>query len=126
MHLSLLVVYSLAVVVLGLWTARFVRTSSAFFVAGRSLVPRLLFASMLAANIGAGAPVKVAGLAYREGLNAWWWIGSAGIASLARAFWVGPRLWTLAKQHGFYPTGDFLEYRYGSAVRGMITALVCF
>ena len=36
LHLVLLVVYSLIVVTLGLWTARYVRTSSAFFVAGRS------------------------------------------------------------------------------------------
>jgi SSS family solute:Na+ symporter len=125
-HLILIVVYSLTVVGLGIWTARFVRTSSAFFVAGRSLGPGLVFASMLAANIGAGATVNVAGLAYREGLNAWWWSGSAGLASLALAFWVGPRLWTLAKEHGFYTTGDFLEYRYGSAVRGIVTGLVAF
>src|SRR6187455_3828883 len=124
LHLILLVVYSLAVVTMGLWTARFVRTSSAFFVAGRSLGPGLVFASMLAANIGAGATVNVAGLAYREGLNAWWWSGSAGLASFALAFWVGPRLWALAKEHDFYTTGDYLEFRYGPAVRGVATALV--
>ena len=126
LHLYLLVVYSLAVVGLGIWTARFVRTGSAFFVAGRSLGPGLIFASMLAANIGAGATVNVAGLAYREGLSAWWWSGSAGLASLVLAFWVGPRLWALAKEHGFYTTGDFLEFRYGSAVRGIVTSLVAF
>jgi SSS family solute:Na+ symporter len=126
LHLSLLILYSLTVVSLGIWTARFVRTSGAFFVAGRSLGPGLILASMLAANIGAGATVNVAGLAYREGLSAWWWSGSAGIASLVLAFWVGPRLWTLAKTHGFYTTGDFLEFRYGASVRGIITALVCF
>ena len=126
LHLTLLIIYSCVVVGVGLWTARFVRTSSAFFVAGRSLGPGLILASMLAANIGAGATVNVAGLAYREGLNAWWWSGSAGIASFALAFWVGPRIWTLAKEHGFYTTGDFLEFRYGATVRALITSLVCF
>ena len=126
LHLALLIVYSCAVVGVGLWTARFVRTSSAFFVAGRSLSPGLVLASMLAANIGAGATVNVAGLAYREGLNAWWWSGSAGIASFALAFWVGPRIWQLAKEHGFYTTGDFLEFRYGAPVRAVVTGLVCF
>src|SRR4030095_10936515 len=100
LHLTLLVIYSFLVVGVGLWTARFVRTSSAFFVAGRSLGPGLVLASMLAANIGAGATVNVAGLAYREGLNAWWWSGSAGLASFALAFWVGPRLLTLGKERG--------------------------
>jgi len=126
LHLALLVIYSLGVVGLGVWSARYVRTSSAFFVAGRSLGPGLIFASMLAANIGAGATVNVAGIAYREGLSAWWWSGSAGLASFVLASWVGPRLWTLAKEHGFYTTGDFLEYRYGPVVRGIVTSLVAF
>jgi SSS family solute:Na+ symporter len=126
LHLTLLVIYSLSVVGLGIWSARYVRTSSAFFVAGRSLGPGLIFASMLAANIGAGATVNVAGIAYREGLSAWWWSGSAGLASFVLAFFVGPRLWVLARDHGFYTTGDFLEYRYGSSVRGIVTSLVAF
>jgi len=79
---------------------------------------------MLAANIGSGATVGVAGLAYRDGISAWWWSGSAGLASLVLAFWVGPRLWTLAARHGFLTTGDFLEFRYGPAVRGVIAALI--
>src|SRR5687767_10432976 len=51
--LILLSAYSIVIVGLGLWTARFVRRSSDFFVAGRSLGPWLIFASMLAANVGA-------------------------------------------------------------------------
>lgn len=126
LHLALIVVYSVAIVGLGLWTSRLVRTSGDFFVAGRSLGPGLVFASMLAANIGSGATVGAAGLAYRDGVSAWWWSGSAGLASLVLAFFVGPRLWKLASAHGFYTTGDYLEFRYGSAVRGIIAALVCF
>ena len=81
LHLALLVIYSCVVV--GARTVdRSIRANEQrFFVAGRSLGPGLILASMLAANIGAGATVDVAGLAYREGLNAWWWSGSAGLAS---------------------------------------------
>lgn len=123
-HLVLLVVYSIAVVGLGLWTSRLIRTSGDFFVAGRRLGPGLIFASMLAANIGSGATVGVAGLAYRDGISAWWWSGSAGLASLVLAFWVGPRIWALAKEHDFFTTGDFLEFRYGPGVRAVITVLL--
>lgn len=125
-HLVLLIVYSIGVVGFGLWTARFVRHSSDFFVAGRSLGPGLIFASMLAANIGAGSTVGVTGLAYRDGASAWWWVGSAGLASFVLAFWVGPRIWQLAKAHNFYTTGDYLEFRYGRTVRGVVSALICF
>ena len=124
LHLALLIVYSFGVVGLGIWTARFVRSSSAFFVAGRSLGPGLILSSMLAANIGAGSTLGATGLAYRDGLSAWWWVGSAGLGSLVFGAIVAPRLWTLAKEHDFYTTGDYLEFRYGPAVRGVATALV--
>jgi solute:Na+ symporter, SSS family len=126
LHLALLILYSFGIVGLGIWTARLVRGSSEFFVAGRSLGPGLVLVSMLAANIGAGSTVGAAGLAYRDGLSAWWWVGSAGIGSFVFAFFVAPRLWRLAKDHDFYTTGDYLEFRYSPAVRGLTTALIGF
>src|SRR5215510_14877060 len=124
LHLALLIVYSFGIIGFGIWTARLVRSSSDFFVAGRSMGPGLILASMLAANIGAGSTVGAAALAYRDGLSAWWWVGSAGLGSIVFAFVVAPRLWQLAKEHEFYTTGDYLEFRYGATVRGVATALV--
>jgi SSS family solute:Na+ symporter len=123
-HLGLLIAYTLALVAVGLWLKRLVRGSGDFFVAGRKLSPLLLFATVLAANIGAGSTIGATGLAYRDGVSAWWWNGSAGIGSLILAFWVGPRIWRLASQHGFYTAGDFLEHRYGPTVRGVIASLI--
>jgi SSS family solute:Na+ symporter len=40
------------------------------------------------------------------------------------AFLVAPRLWQVAKEHDFYTTGDYLEFRYGPAVRGVTTAVI--
>jgi SSS family solute:Na+ symporter len=79
---------------------------------------------VLAANIGAGTTVGAAGLAYTEGISAWWWNGSAAIGSLVLAFWVGPRMWRLASQQGFYTAGDFLEYRYSATVRGVMGSFI--
>ena len=124
LHLVLIIVYSVVVVGLGIWSARFVRSSSAFFVAGRSLGPGLIFATMLAANIGAGSTVGAAGLAYTDGISAWWWVGSAGIGSIVFAIAVAPRLWLLARDRNFYTTGDYLEYRYGPRVRTVAVVLV--
>jgi SSS family solute:Na+ symporter len=109
---------------LGLWSARLVHGSGDFFVAGRKLGPGLIFTTMIAANIGAGSTVGAAGLAYRDGLSAWWWVGSAGLGSLVFAFCVAPRLWRVATDHNFYTTGDYLEYRYGTAVRCVAAVLV--
>jgi solute:Na+ symporter, SSS family len=123
-HLALLIAYSLLLTAVGLWIGRLVRGSGDFFVAGRSLSAPLLFSTVLAANIGAGATVAAAGMAYRDGISAWWWNGTAGLASFVLAFWVGPRIWRLAKAHGFYTAGDFLEHRYGPQVRVIIAALI--
>ena len=124
LHLALLIVYSAGVIGLGIWTARYVRSSSAFFVAGRSLGPGLILSSMLAANIGAGSTLGATGLAYRDGVSAWWWVGSAGLVSLVFGALVSPRLWSLAKEQNFYTTGDYLEFRYGATVRAVATTLV--
>ena len=120
----LLIVYSAALVGLGLWISRFVRDSSAFFVAGRSLKAPLLFATVLASNIGAGSTVGAAGLAYTDGISAWWWNGASAIGSLVLAFWIGPKIWKLASTHNFYTAGDYLEFRYSAAVRGVIASLI--
>lgn len=122
--LLLLLVYSVLLVALGAWIGRRVDSSSEFFVAGRQLGPGLLFATLLAANIGAGSTVGAAGLGYRDGLAAWWWVGSAGFGTLALGWWVGPRIWKVARERGLYTVGDYLEIRYGTSVRAIVAVLL--
>lgn len=123
-HLTLLLVYSVGLTIFGLWIARLVRGSNDFFVAGRQLSWPLIFSTVLAANIGAGTTVGATGLAYREGVSAWWWVGSAGIGSLLLAFVIGPRIWRLASARQYLTVGDFLEDRYGPSVRGIVAMLL--
>ena len=109
---------------LGLWIGRSVKGAKDFFVAGRGLGPGLIFSTMLAANIGAGSTVGATGLGYRDGLSAWWWVGSAGAGSLVLAFWIGPAMRRLAAAHDLRTVGDYLELRYGPSVRGIIALLL--
>jgi SSS family solute:Na+ symporter len=109
---------------LGLAISRRVRRAADFFVAGRRLPASLVFATFLAANIGAGSTVGAASIGYQIGLGAWWWNGSAALGSLLLAAWAGPRLWQSAYDRGFLTVGDFLEWRYGSAVRASAGVLV--
>ena len=125
LHLALLIVYSFGVIGLGIWTARFVRSSSAFFVAGRSLGPGLILSSMLAANIGAGSTLggDGTGVPRRPERVVVGRVGRPRLADLRRH-----RRSSLVDagegEHDFYTTGDYLEFRYGPAVRGVATALV--
>ncbi len=124
LHLTLLLVYSALQVALGLWIGRRVKSAGDFFVAGRGLGPGLVFATFVAANIGAGSTVGAAGLGYRDGLSAWWWVGSAGVGSLVLGLAVGPRIRRLAAAHDLRTVGDFLEHRYDRRVRAVIAALL--
>lgn len=122
--LFMLLAYSAGIIGLGLWIGRKVRTAEGFFVAGRSLGPGLVFSTMLAANIGAGSTVGATGLGYRDGLSAWWWVGSAAIGSVALAFWIGPAIHRITVRHNLRTVGDYLEHRFGPTERLLIGLLL--
>ena len=123
-YVALLVAYSVGLTAFGVWIGRRVTGPSDFFVAGRKLPWPLIAATMLAANIGAGATVGATGLAYQEGISAWFWNGSAGVGSLILAFAVGPAMWRRATDRGYLTLGDFLEDRYSQSVRVTIASLL--
>lgn len=119
-----LLLYVVLITGVGLAIGRRVKGTGDFFVAGRALGPLLLFATLLAANIGAGSTVGAAGLGYENGIAAWWWVGSAGAGTLVLALWLGPRIWRVARDHSLLTVGDYLEFRYGPSVRGCIAVLL--
>lgn len=122
----ILLAYAVGLVALGTLVSRGVRTAGDFYVAGRELGAGLVFSTLLAANIGAGSTVGATGLGYRDGLSAWWWVGSAGIGSAILAGTVGPRIWQAAKEHNLYTVGDYLEFRYDRNVRTLAAVLLWF
>jgi len=122
--LSILIAYAALMIALGAFVSRRVGGSSGFFVAGRGLGAGLIFSTLLAANIGAGSTVGATGLGYRDGLSAWWWVGSAGIGSVILAFTVGPKIWRIALERNLYTVGDYLEFRYNRSVRGLVALLL--
>ncbi len=123
-QLLLLIGYSAALIGVGVLVGRRVDSARQFFVAGRELGPLLLFATILAANIGAGTTMGAASLGYRDGLSAWWWVGSAGLGTLLMSCSLGPRIWRHAREHDLRTVGDYLEWRYGASVRFVTAALL--
>ncbi|MBK9708541.1 MAG: sodium:solute symporter family protein [Acidobacteria bacterium] len=123
-YIAILVLYAVVMIAYGAYASRHVRGTGDFFVAGRSLTGGLLFATLLAANIGAGSTVGATGLGFRDGLSAWWWVGSAGIGSMILAFTVGPRIWVIARDNNLLTVGDYLEFRYNRSVRTLVSLLL--
>ncbi len=53
-----------------------------------------------------------------------WWVLSAALGSLVLAFWIGPAIRRVAAEHDLRTVGDYLEFRFGVAVRTTIAALL--
>ena len=123
LYLAVLLLYSAVLMAIGLLLGRRVRSAADYLVAGRRLGPGRIFATFLAANIGAGSTVGATGLGYRFGLSAWWWVGSAAIGTLILAHTLGPRLWAIAHRHHLATLGDFLELRFGRLVKAILSGL---
>lgn len=116
--------YAILLISIGWFVGKKVKSASSFFVAGRKLNTGLLFTTLIAANIGAGSTVGVAAIAYKAGISAWWWIGSAGIGSLILAFFVGPKIWRIAVENNLYTLGDYLSMRYSKIFRGLFSLMM--
>ena len=124
LHLALLLGYSARSSALGLWIGRRVRARRDFFVAGRQLGPGLIFSTMLAANIGAGSTVGATGLGYRDGVAAWWWVGSAAIGSLVLAFWIGPAMRRSRRRTTSAPSATTSSSATARRPRGIVALLL--
>jgi solute:Na+ symporter, SSS family len=123
-YLTILIIYATAMIALSIYVARYSKNSSDFFVAGRGLGAGLIATTLLAANIGAGSTIGATGLGYRVGLQAWWWVGAAGIGSLLLAFTIAPKIWRVARNNNLYTVGDYLEFRYDKRVRALASVLL--
>lgn len=123
-YLLSIIIYAFVLIIVGFIATKRVKGASDFFVAGRKLGPALLFTTLIAPNIGAGSTVGVAGLGYKFGVSAWWWIAASAIGSFVLAFVVGPAIWQVAKNYNLYTLGDYLDFRYNKNFRGLISLLM--
>ncbi|MCH2278579.1 MAG: sodium:solute symporter family protein [Vicinamibacterales bacterium] len=112
MFLTAIIIYLAALVIVGAWRSRQVRTSDDFLVAGRTLPARVLVFTLLATWIGSGSLFAGAGLGYRVGFPALWQSAGAWVG-IALVYFIAPRVRRLAQ----YTVPDILELRYGPAAR---------
>ena len=122
--LAFIIIYAVLLILAGALIGRKAKSASDFFVAGRKLNSGLLFTTLIAANLGAGSTVGVTALAYRYGLSAWWWIGSAGIGSMILAFIIGPKIWRIARENNYYTLSDYLDKRYSKLFSGLLSLMM--
>ncbi len=123
-YLVIIALYAILLISVGVFISRKVKGADDFFVGGRKMAPFLLFITLIAPNIGAGSTVGVAGMGFVSGISAAWWIIASAVGTFILAFIIGPKIWQIAKKHGFYTLGDYLEYRYNRYFRGLISLMM--
>ncbi len=114
LDVALVVVYLAAVVWLGLWLSRGIKSSRDFFLAGKSLPWWAAGMSLVVSDIGAKDMVGLAGDAYRHGIVMmnYDFIGCIFPVLLA-AFLFMPYFWIA----GVYTVPEYLGRRYNLSVR---------
>ena len=123
-YLMVIALYAVLLIAVGVIISRKVKGADDFFVGGRKMAPFLLFITLVAPNIGAGSTVGVAGMGFTSGISAAWWIIASAVGTFILAFVIGPKIWEIAKNRGFYTLGDYLEYRYNRYFRGLISLMM--
>jgi len=127
--LVIIIVYLSAVVGVGLAARRgSLRGPVEFFLAGRSLGPLVLVATMAATNFSAFTVVGFAGAGYRLGF-AFYPVMGFGTAFMALSFLlIGLPVWRLGKRYGLVTPPELLVRRFDSRPLGVVfgTAMAVF
>lgn len=115
----MVIVYLLAMVGLGVWLARYVRTGDDYFIAGRSLNRWVICGSVMATNVAAIYLVGPAGNAFQVGapllLMAW----SGNMLAAIAAVTFLPRF----RRLGIATITELLQRRYGRPVSVSVSVL---
>jgi len=117
---AIILLYFLAMIGIGIYQRRHVRSSEDYFLSGKKLSFWLIGMSIVATDIGAVEFVGLAGQAYRFGIVAgnYDWIGSVPAMILAALVFI-PYYW----RAGLYTVPEYLGRRYNDAVR-LVMAVV--
>ncbi|HII06230.1 MAG TPA: sodium:solute symporter family protein [Methanotrichaceae archaeon] len=112
--------YLLAMIALGAFAARRSDTLESFFLAGRSLKPALLTATLCATILGASSTLGMAGLGFSEGLTGAWWLLSGTLGLLILSFFLAEKV----RAAGCYTLPELIGAQYDHRVRLGASALI--
>lgn len=117
---TIVAVYLAAILGLGFWLSRRIRSGEDFFLGGRRLPWWAIGMSLVVSDIGAKDIVGLAQDAYRHGwvMANWDWVGCIPAMVLAGVVFV-PYFWA----GGFYTVPEYFGRRYNEGVRAITTLI---
>lgn len=121
-QLILIVVYLGLLLGLGFFSSRLFRgTAQDYYLASHSIGPVLLLLSVFGTTMTAFALVGAAGEAYVQGIGVFGQLASwSALVHTAVFYFIGIRLWTLGKRHGYLTQIQFFRDRFDSDALGLL------
>ena len=126
MILTILAIYVALVLIIGLWSHKLFRgTGEDFFVATRTIGPFVLLMSLFGTNMTAFALLGASGEAYQKGIGVFGLMASSSALVIPIVFYfVGTRLWSLGKRHGYVTQAQYFRERWDSGFVGLLLFVV--
>ena len=114
--LAIIVIYFVAVLVIGFYLKRFAQSGEDFFLAGREMTAWVAGLSFLSANLGSLELLGWAGSAYQYGILAahWYWVGA--IPAMVFLGIVMMPFYYISKTHS---VPGYLQLRYGEGASAL-------
>ena len=110
MNVLVIILYLVAMVVIGLWAARRATSATDYRVAGRRLGPGLYTSTMAAVVLGGASTVGGVGLGYQYGLSGMWLVVAIATGLAALSVFFAPRIQSLK----VFTVSQMLQLRYGT------------
>jgi SSS family solute:Na+ symporter len=126
MILGIIAVYLAMVLFVGFASHRLFRgTGEDYFVASRSIGPFLLLMSLFGTNMTAFAILGASGEAYHAGIGVFALMASISALVIPSVFFfIGTRVWSLGKRHGFITQVQYFRQRWDSDAVGAVLFVV--
>src|SRR3990172_5194347 len=126
MILAVIVTYLALVLMIGLFSHRLFReTGEDYFLATRSIGPFVLFMSLFGTNMTAFTILGASGEAYLRGIGVFALMASSSALVIPVVFFfVGTRLWSIGKKHGYLTQIQYFRERWNSDGLGLLMFIV--
>ena len=121
-------IYMVGMLGVGVWSSRKTHTAADFFLANRSLGPWLTAISATSSSESAWAVMGTVGMAYKQGLSAWWFLPGCLLGYALNWLFVGERLRKQALESGSLTIPDFLESNFKDPAKSIriLSAFIIF
>ncbi|MCX6012673.1 MAG: sodium:solute symporter family protein, partial [Chloroflexi bacterium] len=118
-YLTIIIIYFIVMILIGVLSRKMTKTSDGFFVAGRSGSTLLITGSLVATIIGGSATIGLAGLGYNRGLSGMWWLLVGSIGLFILGFFLAKKI----RQTGVYTLPGLLGKQYSGTV-SLVTSIL--